>query len=303
MPAPPGMACVRALLLLGLCLTAPWLKAAEIIVAASHETPALHRFIQELQQRRPHDSLRLAPLAQLPPPSALPAESRLILLGEAALAWRLSDTGGPPTLTLQVNRVQARQQLGDSAHPSITLLWSDPPAARQLRLIRQLLPSVRRIGLLYGHNSRFLVNEIRAQATAQGFSTQLWFWPDTDDSRPLNRVLDESEVLLGIDDPDLYNSLTIKSILLASYSRKRPLIGPTAAFVRAGSLSSSYSDQQDWLDTLDELLDQPPRQWPQSAYPTRYKVLGNARVAHSLAIETGSDTEQAERLQRWEGTP
>ena len=37
--------------------------------------------------------------------------------------------------------------------------------------------------------------------------------------RGLSRVLDSSEVLIGIDDPAIYNATTIKSLLLTSYNR------------------------------------------------------------------------------------
>ena len=62
-------------------------------------------------------------------------------------------------------------------------------------------------------------------------------------------------LLLGLDDPDLYNPKTAKNLLLSSYSRQVALVGPNAAFVRAGSLASTYSDQPDWLAILDQLLD------------------------------------------------
>lgn len=101
--------------------------------------------------------------------------------------------------------------------------------------------------------------------------------------------------LLG-GDKQLYNSQSIKSLLLGSYAKNRALLGPTAAFVKAGSLASSYSDQEDWLDTLDELLGQAPRHWPLSLYPGHFKVLGNRQVARSLGIDLASDADLGRRL-------
>ena len=90
---------------------------------------------------------------------------------------------------------------------------------------------------------------------------------------------------------------------MASYGRKQALIGPTAAFIRAGSLSSSYSDQQDWLNELDRLLSMVPQQWPREAYPRHFKVLSNPQVARSLGVELSDDRDQALRLQQWENQP
>ncbi|MBN0294740.1 ABC transporter substrate-binding protein, partial [Pseudomonas aeruginosa] len=86
------------------------------------------------------------------------------------------------------------------------------------------------------------------------------------------------------------------SLLLGSYAKNRALLGPTAAFVKAGSLASSYSDQEDWMDTLDELLGQAPRHWPLSLYPGHFKVLGNRQVASSLGIDLASDADLGRRL-------
>ncbi len=43
-------------------------------------------------------------------------------------------------------------------------------------------------------------------------------------------MLKNSDVLLGLDDPDLYNPKTAKNLLLSSYSRQIALVGPNAAF-------------------------------------------------------------------------
>ncbi len=109
-------------------------------------------------------------------------------------------------------------------------------------------------------------------------------------------MLGRSDLLLGLDDKQLYNAQTIKGILLSAYAENRALIGPTAAFVKAGSLASSYSDQSDWLETLDTLLDRPAEQWPRSLYPERFKVQSNRQVARSLGIDLPDDAQLAQRL-------
>ena len=128
-------------------------------------------------------------------------------------------------------------------------------------------------------------------------------WDNTQDSRPLQTVLRNSDVLLGLDDPDLYNPKTAKNLLLSSYSRQVALVGPNAAFVRAGSLASTYSDQPDWLAILDQLLDRPPATWPRTLYPDRFKVSSNAQVARSLGIEPIDEASVARQLAEGERHP
>ncbi len=119
----------------------------------------------------------------------------------------------------------------------------------------------------------------------------------------MQSVLRNSEVLLGLDDPDLYNPKTVKNLLLSSYSRQVALIGPNVAFVRAGSLASTYSDQPDWLAILDGLLDRPPATWPRALYPDRFKVSSNAQVARSLGIEPIDEASVARQLAEGESHP
>lgn len=289
-------------LLLLCCLVASLpTRAAELLLSAE-DSPAVRGFVNQLAERRPQDEVRFLPLDQLPPPDRLPGSSRLILLGEKALEWRLSSTSGPPTLALRISRIQARRLLGEKRPDGVTLLWSDPQPARQLRLARLLFPHAQRIGVLYDEHSAFLLDELRHAAAPLGLTVVGQPWPDQGDSRPLLSLLGDSDLLLGLDDQDLYNARTAKSLLLTSYTRQRALLGPSISFVRAGSLASSYSDQADWLATLDELLDQPPGHWPRAAYPAYYKVMGNRQVARALGMELASDSELEQQLVAGEKT-
>lgn len=276
----------RLLRLLLLCL---WplgsLSASEILLVGAEDQPGIRSFVTALEKRRPNDQVRFQTVEQLPSPGKLKADTRLILLDTPALEWRLGEAAGPAALALRVSRVQAEQRLGASRPAYLTLLWSDPPLARQLRLTRYLLPQARRIGVLYGEHSRFLLDELRQAASSLGLEIVAQDWPDLRDSRPLQALLGNSDVLLGLDDPDLYNSKSAKNVLLSSYGRQMALIGPNVGFVRAGALASTYSDQDDWLAVLGQLLDLPPGRWPRSLYPAHFGVSGNQQVARALGLE------------------
>ncbi|MDF0733230.1 ABC transporter substrate-binding protein [Pseudomonas entomophila] len=295
---------LRLLRLLLFCL---WpiggLSAGEILLVGGEDQPGVRSFVAALEARRSHDQVRFQTVAQLPRPGQLKADVRLVLLDSAALDWRLMENEGPPALALRISRVQAEQRLGKSRPTYLSLLWSDPPLARQLRLARYLLPQARRIGVLYGEHSRFLIDELRQAARPLGLEIVAQDWADLRDSRPLQNLLANSDVLLGVDDPDLYNSKTAKNVLLSSYGRQMALIGPNAGFVRAGALASTYSDQDDWLAVLDQLLDQPPARWPRSLYPSRYGVSGNQQVARALGLETIDPKAAAMALAEGEPTP
>lgn len=292
----------RALLLACLLLTAPaW--SADILLTAAEDGAGVQAFTQALAQQRPADHVSFVPLKDLPAPSQLPPGTRLILLDLPGLDWRLQDDQGPPTLVLRISRLQARQRLGTTHPAKISLLWSDPPLARQLSLIANILPQAQRVGVLYGADSEFLLPELREYAAPMGLQIVPQRWDNINDSRPLQNLLKNSDVLLGLDDPQLYNPKTVKNLLLSSYAQQLPLVGPNAGFVKAGSLASTYSDQADWLAVLDRLLDHPPANWPRSLYPQHFKVVGNPQVARSLGIEQVDEAAVAARLAEGEKRP
>lgn len=296
-------------LLVGLCLAVGCLlgavpaQAADILLTGAEDSPGVQSFVHSLSEMRPADSVRFQPLASLPMPGKLPAGTRLILLDLPSLDWRQQETQGPATLVLRISRLQARQRFGNNVPPHLSLLWSDPPLDRQLRLTRLILPQARRIGVLYDSHSEFLLNELREAALGLGLEVVTERWDNINDSRPLQALLKNCDVLLGLDDPDLYNPKTAKNLLLSSYSRQLALVGPNAAFVKAGSLASTYSDQSDWLQVLDEVLDLPPPSWPRALYPQHFKVLSNPQVARSLGIEQVNETSVATQLAEGESRP
>ena len=292
----------RGLLLACLLLTAPaW--SANILLTAAEDSAGVRAFTQDLAQQRPDDQVSFTPLSELPAPRDLPASTRLILLDLPGLDWRLQDAQGPPTLVLRISRLQARQRLGNTHPAKVSLLWSDPPLDRQLRLIAQILPQAKRVGVLYESGSEFLLRELTQSAKPMGLEIVPQLWENTSDSRPLQNLFKNSDVLLGLDDPNLYNPKTVKNLLLSSYAQQLPLVGPNAGFVRAGSLASTYSDQADWLAVLGQLLDQPPANWPHTLYPQHFKVVGNPQVARSLGIEQVDEVAVAARLAEGEKRP
>jgi hypothetical protein len=292
----------RCSLLACLLLAAPaW--AAEVLLTAAEDSDGVQAFTQALARQRPEDHVTFTPLKDLPAPGRLPASTRLILLDLPSLDWRLQDDQGPPTLVLRISRLQAHQHPGAAQHAHVSLLWSDPPLARQLRLITRILPQARRIGVLYGAESEFLLPELRQHAAPLNLEIVPQRWDNTSDSRPLQSLFRNSDVLLGLDDPQLYNPKTAKNLLLSSYAQQLPLVGPNAGFVRAGSLASTYSDQTDWLAVLDRLLDHAPANWPRSVYPDHFKVVGNAQVARSLGIEQVDEAQVAAQLAEGEKRP
>lgn len=277
---------------------------AQIILSAEHDSVAVRNFTETLAQALPDLDIQYVPRAQLTTQTQFSTDTQLILLGPKLLDWRLQLTEqAPATLMLQVSRVQAYQRLANQSPNQLTFLWSDPPFKRQIALLKTMLPGLKNIGVLYGNHSSFLLAEIEEALQAENLILHKYYWPDSYDARSLSRLLERTDVLLGIDDANIYNPTTIKSILLSSYARKQTLIGPTAAFIKAGSMASTYSDQNDWIQTLSRLLQTPPSTWPSSQYPSDFKVMINQQVARSLGIQKNHAAQIKKQLQERRQTP
>lgn len=277
---------------------------AQIILSAELDSLNIRNFAAELAQQLPLQNVQYVPRSQLQERSEFAADTRLILLGPALLDWRLQlKTSAPATLIMQVSRVQAYQRITDQQPERLTFLWSDPPIDRQIALLKTMLPGRKNIGLLYSNNSQFLLKEIEQAMQAHDLTLHTYYWSDSYDARSLARLLSKTDVLFGIDDAHIYNPSTIKSILLSSYARKQALIGPTAAFIKAGSLSSTYSDRDDWLRSLQRILQTPTGSWPRSIYPEDFKIMFNSQVARSLGVDTRNRTGLVEQLKQFRTAP
>ncbi len=282
--------------LVSLCLLHAPAQAADLLLSTAGDTAPLQHFASALAESRPTDRVRIVPLNDIPPLDQLGDDTRLILFGKSALSWRLASPKAPPTLVLQVSKTDAHEALGGLQPAKLSVLWQDPVPHRQLRLLKHLLPNATQVGVLHDPHSAFLIEELRQAASELDLEIVARAWPDTRDNKPVIDLLKTSDVLLAVADDDLYNPMTAKTLLLTSYSRQHALIGPSAGFVRAGSLATSYADQSDRLTTLNQLLDQSPQNWPAGTYSKTFKVLGNPQVARALGITLPSDAQLARHL-------
>lgn len=181
--------------------------------------------------------------------------------------------------------------------------------ARQLDLIRLALPQARRIGMLVGAGpgAQQQEEQLTELARERGLRLVSARLGTSDPIFPgLKQVLDESDVLLAMADPQIYNSHTIQNILLASFRAKVPMQAFSPAYVRAGALLALYATPEQIgaqvaLLARDALTEQngrvrgfgPPQhtQW--------FEVSVNAHVARSLGLQLDAD-DLAERLRRLE---
>lgn len=183
----------------------------------------------------------------------------------------------------KISRQSAR--LGD--HRRFSAIYLDQPWARQFALVRYALPNRTRIGILLGPNSSEFAPALRAAAKAGGFTAMIEKVDNEADLLPaLRRLLGESDALLAVPDPVIYNRNTIQSILLTTYHHQVPLFGFSASYVKAGALATVYSVPEQIGRQAAELIQHlaADRHLPPPQAPRYFSVGINTQVARSLGL-------------------
>jgi ABC-type uncharacterized transport system substrate-binding protein len=273
--------------------------AADLLVVVPSQTPLTEEFVSALGKARTGDDIEVRSLTDSDQTEVDPA--LVITMGVASLQRRLEQGDRTPIIATYVTR-SGLAAAGLTTPPDhVRLLLANPKPVRQLRLAQLLIPRLRTAGLLHSPNSAGQLEAWRNAAESTSLklnNSQLLELEDL--ARTLVSLLDRSDVLIGIDEPRIYNADNLKTILLTSYTRDRVLIGPSAPFIAAGSLSTTFSSPSEMAQSVSYLMDQASTAGSTS-YPRFFSVLSNQQVARSMGFAPPDDAQLASELARMEG--
>ncbi len=233
-----------------------------------------------------------------------PPDTRLIItLGQRAAEMVHKMNTELPILHALIPRL-AYQRLGKIKNHSVIFL--DQPIRRQLRLAKIIRPDPH-VGLLLSRITKAIQHEIMTEAAKLGIPVSYRHVDDVEMIGPLlTAVLEESNILLALPDPVIFNRTTIFNILLSSYHNQIPVIGFSAAYVQAGALIAAYSTPADMARHLAEYtrdyLTADTEELPDPTYPKYFSIAVNRSVARSLGISLPDEADIL-RLLLEEGNP
>lgn len=296
-----------------LCMPRAASALEEVTVVLSEEGGAYAQVLDKLRSSLAQGSgttklaIKVVALQSLKDGEAIRSDpgQLLVAVGTSAMQTLAEKNLLQPIISVLVPRAAfekiARQggRLGDPHH--FSAIYLDQPWARQLALIRHVLPNRTRIGILLGPDSAELAASLRAAAKAAGLVAVIENAPTEADLLPaLRRLLGDSEALLAVPDPTIYNKNTIQSILLTTYRQQVPLFGFSPSYVKAGALAAVYTVPEQIGQQAAEMIQRlavehalPPPQ------PPRYFSVGsNAQVARSLGIPLEDDATLHSKLKR-----
>lgn len=186
---------------------------------------------------------------------------------------------------------------------SYSAIYLDQPVVRQAALLSAIFPDKRRIGVLHSTAPDELSQLRRALKARDLDLREQAVSPDLPLHEALRTLLQGSDVLLALPDPAIYNSSTIRNILLATYRSNVPLVGFSPGYVKAGALCALYSSPAHIAAQTAALVRRfnQTRTLPSAQYPQEFEVLLNEQVARSLGMQTRNATLLHDEIKSGEG--
>ncbi len=164
----------------------------------------------------------------------------------------------------------------------------DQPFARQMSLIKRVLPEAQKIGVLLGTTSAQYMEYVREEGEKRGLNIQEEKVNQEADLIPqLKKLLDSVDAILAIPDPSIYSRETAQPILLTSYRYQKPIFGYSQSYVRAGALAAVYSTSKQLAKQAAEIAIRSrvaPSDLPTPQLPKYFSIMLNYQVARSLNI-------------------
>ena len=232
-----------------------------------------------------------------------------VALGSEAASVLANSEPRAPVLCILLPRLSFERVMrvsGRKPSPQFTALYLDQPFSRQLALIQLALPQARRIGVLWGPESHLQAGPLKLAAQARGMAlVEASVGPDSSFFKGLKSVLEESDVLLALADPQVYNTTSIQNTLLTSFRVRVPMVAFSPAYVRAGALLALHVTPEQ-VGRQAAAIVGPVLQGKAlpavPVYSQEFTVAVNAHVARALDL-TLDEKDLGERLRLRESSP
>ena len=217
------------------------------------------------------------------------ANTAYILIGNAAASAYKAHEVDAPVLFISNKKLQDTRFTSAKAN-----LVLEQPVCRDVPLIKAMDQDWESIAFLSSINSIERASDLTRCAIEYGFDIQVYaITNDTDLLKTLEMAIEDNDVLLAVADPLIYNSRTVKNILLTSYRRRKPVIGYSDNFVDAGAIAAVYTSANSAGERAAQIIsDFIDNNWQFKSkvyYPTDFSVRTNYQVAKSLGISLPDD--------------
>jgi len=207
-----------------------------------------------------------------------------------------------------VLRINSRE-IPDSKHTSAQSdLLTAQPDCRHILLIKAIDTDWSTVGVLASVDSLDIAAALTKCAIKHNLNLQVYAITDESDLLvTLETAVENNKILLAITDPLIYNSNTVKNILLTAYRNRKPVIGYSDSFVQAGAVAAIYTHPESVGDKAAKIISDffaNNWQFDKDIYATGdFSISTNSQVATSLEILLPSKEYIRNRIKRMEKRP
>ena len=171
-----------------------------------------------------------------------------------------------------------------------SLLYITQPVCRQVQFVKLLNPGWKSVGVIINGNPAQNRKEITSCAKTNSLTANISKIDSAEQlTYQLKELLNSSDLLLALPDSSIYNSKTVKNILLTSYRLRKPVIGFSKSFSKAGALASIYSTPTQIAETatsiISDYLTSGNRFSRKENYPDDFDISINRQVFRALDMD------------------
>ncbi len=282
-----------------LCLFSPFITAhaapLAITVVLSEQSGQYLEFSEALRKKLLDKNVHLSIVGSL---AYTPPERGIVVAAGMAAATAVTASNAPAVLNVLIPEPGHEKLKEDfpqrASSKTYSAIFLDQPIERHLRLIKAMLPNKQHIGVLIHKASASDLSDLRQRVAKHKLVLHEKQLSDETQLYPaLQEILSASDVLFALPDISIYNTSTIRNILMATYRSGDPVVGFSPAYVKAGALAAVYSTPEQVAEQAVKAILQygETRTLPAAQHPHLYEVLVNNRVAYSLGLAVKSSAE------------
>lgn len=213
-----------------------------------------------------------------------------VTIGPAALRAKLGNNVDGVILSAFSSSQAYREILGNAALerrvPAITAVYAEPSPVNQLRLISLLYKKPVTTAVILSEKTAYSAPLLQRAASQTGIPLTVESLDTIADlNRVLNRLSDVSVILIT-PDSTVFNSESLRNVLLTTYRNNQAVIGFSTALVKAGVLATTSSEIEDVVAQIAEVIEdyETTGRLPEPQFPKYFSTHVNYDVARSLNL-------------------
>lgn len=223
-------------------------SALNLVIIFRDDMPVHNRLVENMQKllRSNKDILiRSMPVKSFN--TSLNSSDFVLAIGDSALAAAMKFEEARGFFLLVTDSFWADQAVSTGRWQGV---MARPPYGLQMKVMRDVLPHVSSLGLIYGPESRYEFNLLRQAASYAGINIKAKEVMEPSLSlQSIHPLFDSCHAVFMFPDARLLNNITMESMLLLQHEKKIPVIGISKASVVAGALMAVSYD----LDILAQV--------------------------------------------------